>query len=377
LTSAIYPHTLKQRSTSCFLPMKKSLTPSKELDGLRGCASLSVLVLHLVITVTIPLRAVGLSNGWRLADQLAGLGSLGVDVFFVLSGFLITSLLLADRGEPAYYRNFYWKRILRIQPVYLLHLIAVWFLLPGSHGYVVLALLFIVNFDDYFRVVDVGPAWTLAIEEQFYLVWPQVIGRLSIRNIYRVSIGVLLFSSCLRSGMLLFLKHAALRNTWYRLDGLAMGALLACQWMGEGEGTTDAIRVFLRVFNSRLLLVAAVAYEVSFILGFSKSIALIILPTNYLVYRSIGYIMHHPGSKPFGWLASKPLVFCGAISYSMYMFHTILIYLYDTRITPQSLDPGKFFLRAGVVCTATLITCIVVRYAIELPAQHLRKYVLR
>jgi peptidoglycan/LPS O-acetylase OafA/YrhL len=173
------------------------------------------------------------------------------------------------------------------------------------------------------------------------------------------------------------LKHAALRSTWYRLDGLAMGALLACQWMGEGEGTTDAIRVFLKVFNSRLLLVAAVAYEVSFILGFSKSIALIILPTNYLVYRSIGYIMHHPGSKLFGWLASKPLVFCGAISYSMYMFHTILIYLYDTRITPQSLDPGKFFLRAGVVCTATLITCIVVRYAIELPAQHLRKYVLR
>jgi peptidoglycan/LPS O-acetylase OafA/YrhL len=223
LTSAIYPHTLKQRSTSCSLRMKESLRHSKELDGLRGCASLSVLVLHLVITVTIPLRAVGLSNGWRLADQLAGLGSLGVDVFFVLSGFLITSLLLADRGEPAYYRNFYWKRILRIQPVYLLHLIAVWFLLPGSHGYVVLALLFIVNFDDYFRVVDVGPAWTLAIEEQFYLVWPQVVGRLSIRNIYRVGIGVLLFSSCLRSGMLLFFEACRVAQH-----------LVSTRWPGDG-----------------------------------------------------------------------------------------------------------------------------------------------
>jgi peptidoglycan/LPS O-acetylase OafA/YrhL len=358
--------------------MKKNLAHSKELDGLRGCASLSVLVLHLVITVTLPIQTLALSNGWKLASHLAGFGTLGVDVFFVLSGFLITSLLLADRGKPSYYRNFYWKRILRIQPVYLLHLIVVWFLLPGSHGYVLLALIFIVNFDNYFRVVDVGPAWTLAIEEQFYLIWPQVIGRLSIRNIYRVSIGVLLFSSCLRSGMLLFLKHAALRSTWYRLDGLAMGALLACQWMGEeDEGKTDAIQGFLRIFNSRLLLVAAIAYEISFILGLSQSIALIIFPTNYLVYRSIRYIMHHPGSKLFGWLGSAPLVFCGAISYSMYMFHTILIYLYDTRIAPPSLDPGKFFVRAGVICTATLFTCLVVRYAIELPAQHLRKYVLR
>jgi peptidoglycan/LPS O-acetylase OafA/YrhL len=357
--------------------MKKNLAHSKELDGLRGCASLSVLVLHLVITATIPLGALGLSRGWRLVSQLTSLGTLGVDVFFVLSGFLITSLLLADRGKPAYYNNFYWKRILRIQPVYVLYLITVWFLLPGSHGYVLLAIVFLVNFDSYFRVADSGPAWTLAIEEQFYLVWPQVLGRLSIRNIYRVSIGVMLFSSLLRSGMLLFLKHAALRNTWYRLDGLAMGALLACQWMGEDEGKTAAIQVFLKVFNSRLLLVVAIVYEISFILGLSTSVALIILPTNYLVYRSIGYIMHHPGSKLFGWLGSAPLVFCGAISYSMYMFHTIFIYLYDSRITPVSLDPGKFFLRVGAISATTVIACIVVRYAVELPAQRFRKYVLR
>jgi peptidoglycan/LPS O-acetylase OafA/YrhL len=357
--------------------MKRSLKHSEELDGLRGCASLSVFVLHLVITVTIPLGTLGLSTGWRAVSQIASLGSLGVDIFFVLSGFLITSLLLADRGQPYYYRNFYWKRILRIQPVYILHLVAVWFLVPSSHGYVVLALVYLVNFDTYFHAADVGPAWTLAIEEQFYLIWPQIIGRLSLRNIYRVSIAVMLGSSLLRSAMLLIFKHAALRNTWYRFDGLAMGALLACQWMGEQEERTGGIEYFLRIFNSRALLVLAMAYEISFAVGVTKSLGLILLPTNYLVYRAIGHIMHHPGSKLLGWLAWRPLVFCGAISYSMYMFHTIFTYLYDTRITPPSLAPGRFCIRAVAISIATLITCVVVRYTVERPAQRLRNYVLR
>jgi peptidoglycan/LPS O-acetylase OafA/YrhL len=355
-----------------YLTMKKYLVHSKELDGMRGCASLSVLVLHLFNTVP----STNMSHGWRIAEQLTGIGSLGVDVFFVLSGFLITSLLLADRGKPAYFRNFYWKRVLRIQPLYMLHLIAAWFLLPSSHGYVLLALLFIANFASAFNVSEVGPAWTLSIEEQFYLIWPHLVRRVSLRAMYYISLCMILFSAGLRSVMILFAGHAALRSSWYRLDGLAMGGLLACQWMGEGEGETAIIRSFLRSFHSVPLLVVAIAYGISFLCGWATSLGLVILPVNYVVYRSIRYIMHHPGSKWFGWLGSTPLVFVGAISYSLYMCHTIFIYLYDARIAPPTLDLDTFLVRALAVSTVTLITCIVVRYAVELPAQRLRRYVL-
>jgi peptidoglycan/LPS O-acetylase OafA/YrhL len=357
--------------------LKKTLRHAKELDGVRGLAALSVFVLHVFITARDAVPPSAISPGWRLLNRLAGLGTLGVDVFFVLSGFLITSLLLLDRDKAHYFRNFYWKRVLRIQPVYLIHMALAWFLLPGSHGYVVLGLVFLVNFDTYFKVPDVGPAWTLSIEEQFYLLWPQVVRRVSLARLYHVSIAVMICSSVLRIGMVLIAHHAMLRSTWYRFDGLAMGALMACQWIGEGEGQTGWTRRFLPLFNSTGALAAAIAWEALFVFGIGNSIGLAMFPTNYLCYRLIGYVMAHPGSRWFGWLGAAPLVFLGAISYSLYMMHTIFLYLYDTRVAAVSLDPASFAIRAGVVAVAAIAACAIIRYTVELPAQSLRRFVIR
>ena len=100
-----------------------------------------------------------------------------------LSGFLITSLLIKDRESAAYYHDFYWKRALRILPVYLLCLAGVLLFVPGSARFALLALLFVANFARVFHVQPEGPFWSLAIEEQFYIFWPTLVRRRSVEAI--------------------------------------------------------------------------------------------------------------------------------------------------------------------------------------------------
>src|SRR5271154_6846259 len=152
----------------------------REMDGVGGLAALMVFFHHVCFT-SIPAGAWSLPV--RLLRTLSAQGSYGVDLFFVLSGFLITSLLLEARARPAYYHDFYWKRALRILPLYILCMLGVLFFVPGSRGYVILCALFISNFAWLFHVETAGPFWTLAIEEQFYLIWPTVVRRRSVAEL--------------------------------------------------------------------------------------------------------------------------------------------------------------------------------------------------
>jgi peptidoglycan/LPS O-acetylase OafA/YrhL len=358
--------------------MKKSLKHVKELDGMRGCAAAAVFVFH-VFNTTAPNPGAAMQPlSWRLILHVATFGAFGVTMFFVLSGFLITSLLLADRESQYFFRNFYWKRVLRIQPVYVVHLIVAWFLIPGSTGYVLLALVFLVNFSTEFHVPDTGPAWTLAIEEQFYLLWPQVIRRLSLANIYRTCMGLIVFTSLLRAGMIV-MQRGNLKDTWYQFDGLAIGALLACEWMTEGEGQTPVVRRFLRVLHSNWCLVVALVYELYALEGnLSHSRAAFVLTTTgYLVYRVIRYILLHPGARTFRWLRSAPLLFLGSISYSMYMYHAFFLYVFDRYLWAGPFSWRLFLWRTLFTVATTLVACIASLYLLERPVQGLRRYVVR
>jgi peptidoglycan/LPS O-acetylase OafA/YrhL len=158
----------------------RRLVHIRELDGLRGIAAIMVFFHHVCFTSINP-DVWG--PGVRFIYSLSSQGFAGVDVFFVLSGFLITSLLVEDRSDPAYYQNFYWKRALRILPLYAICLLAVYTFSPNTGGYVLLSALFISNFAHLFNIASDGPFWTLAIEEQFYLLWPTVVRRRSIAQL--------------------------------------------------------------------------------------------------------------------------------------------------------------------------------------------------
>ena len=223
------------------------------LDGLRGFAILAVVAFHAMFL------DVGLLGGARPAPTdvyptLALLGWCGVDVFFVLSGFLITGILLRSKGAPGYFRNFYARRALRIFPLYYLVVGLLLFGLgrPATSGAEKASyLLYYQNVR--YALVGEGSfdaarlvTWSLAIEEQFYLVWPTVVWLCSRRALVGVCIAVVVGAIALRLWLLAGGLHTTHFLTPCRLDTLAVGALLAllpppprwlgvaCAWLGVG-----------------------------------------------------------------------------------------------------------------------------------------------
>jgi peptidoglycan/LPS O-acetylase OafA/YrhL len=203
---------------------ERTLIRVPALDGIRGLAALAVFIPHFLNIWSTQDAQSGFEPVLRTVYNNRGFGGFGVDVFFVLSGFLISSLLIADRKSTSFFHDFYWKRALRILPVYLVHLLVTLVLYPKSGGYVVLCLLFVVNFSGPLHINAPGQAWTLSIEEQFYLLWPLAIRRLQSASLYYLAFGLVLCANLLRILVPLVHGGANERLTFYRTDGLALGA---------------------------------------------------------------------------------------------------------------------------------------------------------
>ena len=159
------------------------------LDGVRGLAILAVLLFHFVAQTTA-------TNAFEAAvNRVLSLGVLGVDLFFVLSGFLITGILYDSSADPAYFRSFYMRRVLRIFPLYYGVLVALFVIVPalGVAGDWLAHLqerqewawLYGVNVylarEGTWSLSYVEHFWSLAVEEHFYLVWPVFVWALADR----------------------------------------------------------------------------------------------------------------------------------------------------------------------------------------------------
>ena len=201
-----------------------------ELDGLRGIAILLVLAWHY----------------WQWTGAVVQGGWLGVDLFFVLSGFLITGILLETRNKPGYFRNFYARRVLRIFPLYYGYLtllfLSYWMFRTGpdasqmleTAGSPVWYYAYLTNFVTAFREPRIplvlGHLWSLAVEEHFYLLFPLLVYRLSHRQLAYTLAGMIVLAIVVRFGLLLAVpEHPMAQHhlTPARMDTLALGALCA------------------------------------------------------------------------------------------------------------------------------------------------------
>jgi peptidoglycan/LPS O-acetylase OafA/YrhL len=209
------------------------------LDGLRGVAILLVLSFHVLNNPTFP-------HAW---GRISGRGWVGVDLFFVLSGFLITGILLRSRDTTNYFSTFYLRRFLRIAPVYYLWLFLILIVIPWMHRHFgtpspassytfqqqILYWLNLSNLRSAFFPLEIGLAsiyWSLAVEEQFYAVWPLCVRLLKPQRVATVCITGLLVSPLLRMVPLIQrinYTHGDFiyRFTPFRLDGFFMGAVIA------------------------------------------------------------------------------------------------------------------------------------------------------
>ncbi len=206
------------------------------LDGLRGIAIVAVMLSHF-----FAVDYQGHGSVYRLLGDLLHWGLIGVDLFFVLSGFLITGILIDASGAPGFFRNFYMRRVLRIFPLYYGALLLLAVCTPVLHlqwnGIFLPMALYLGNIQKYQQLaqtlgggVSLNHFWSLAVEEQFYLVWPLLVFLARTRaRIMLISVAGVVGALLLRFAFIgvwhdTYLTHF---STAGRADTLLAGAALA------------------------------------------------------------------------------------------------------------------------------------------------------
>jgi peptidoglycan/LPS O-acetylase OafA/YrhL len=225
------------------------------LDGVRGAAILIVLI-HNAAYVLKP----GTAFLPKLAGAIAATGWIGVQLFFVLSGLLITGILLDTRGNANFFRDFYVRRTLRIFPLYYGFLIVALLVLPAvihAPAWVEIARKNQMWFWTYTSnwVIPFGRGipylshfWSLAVEEQFYLMWPVVTWALGGRKLLGLSLALVAITPFLRLALvqLGLPSQTAYEFTFARWDALALGAAIAIALRSDGS------RVWMRRHVGRI-----------------------------------------------------------------------------------------------------------------------------
>ena len=288
-----------------------------QLDGIRGVAILLV-VFH---------NQSGMYPSLHLGNIFAN-GWMGVDLFFVLSGFLITGMLLDTKDSHSYFKNFYVRRCLRIWPLYYSLIFFMFAIVPALHSSMARTVfeksspwwaypLFLQNLVIPIPTNAAGPlavTWSLAIEEQFYLVWPWVVRFSTPKQLRRIAISIICLSPLLR----LFLASYGVNlysNTFCRLDGLMLGALIAIL-----VRSADFVpRRFIRAAWTVLLVALPLAFvtesmnERWIVFSFSAmaSASLVFLS----LYSEQGWLR--------GALTNRFIVYTGTISYGLYLLHKL------------------------------------------------------
>jgi peptidoglycan/LPS O-acetylase OafA/YrhL len=300
-----------------------------ELDSVRGIAILAVLFFH---GMARPLHA-GLPTFGRLLLALSQYGWAGVNLFFVLSGFLITGILLDSNQRPDYFRRFYFRRALRILPalygMLLILLIGGWI----SFRFTAVSILFLANFAAVLGVgLPYGALWSLAVEEHFYMLWPLMVRRLSVRSLMILAALVWIGSPFLRILNLVGSptpQHLASLYTWFNLDGLSLGALLAI-WLRAPS--------FRRHQLARIAPPVTVVSAAAFFLlvGHSWADATVVKSACNLASAGFLACMLLVGTSNWRFLVDRPILkFFGFISYGLYLVHILAYHISDVLLSHQ------------------------------------------
>ncbi len=326
----------------------KRLAP---LDGLRGLAILLVMQYHfwgLGFGLVDRDPTLGID---RFARKLFGVGWSGVDLFFVLSGFLITGILYDAKRSNFYFRNFYARRFLRIFPLYYAFLAFALFALPNFHrlaGPGQTTALHHTQFWYWTYTVNIASAvkqlhshiplvysqfWSLAIEEQFYLLWPLLL-RLFNRR------AVMILCAALVAGALAFrimllqpigASFATIAGPYNllpaRVDTLALGALLALALRGGGQIARFRPHAQLVAAGS-LLVLAILFYTQDGLSAIDRRVQTIGLSALALLFAAVLLLAltSRPGSTLYRIFTHPTLSFMGRYSYAIYVFHLLVAF---------------------------------------------------
>ncbi len=358
----------KQASTSDFNKWLASLQRNMPgLDGLRGIAIVLV-VWHNVGTTGGRTLSNALDKVYQL---LLNSGWVGVQLFFVLSAFLITGILLDGKGQKRQIRHFYIRRVLRIFPLYYAVLALAFIVLPAT-GFLladsadaqrqqIWYWLYLNNWANPFFSDSIFPHfWSLAIEEQFYVLWPAVIVFLTARRILKICLLLVISAVLSRYILITFLpeiaEDAAYTFTIVRWDALAIGAALAvmareqrafawlCRYSGILLVTTSIIVLSQTVVHKNFAAVGAGSIFLNQ--------TLIALWFAFAIFLSIAPVKSWPLVHYHYVLKLSLLKILAKYSYAIYVFHLPVMKLWFATfaVDTKGLGGAKFLLAVNYNC---------------------------
>ena len=346
-------------------------------DGLRAVAILLVILWH--TKVVFGFRSLG------VLDPLVNAGWAGVDLFFGLSGFLITSLILNEERETGRFsiRDFYARRVLRIFPPYYTVLLLTGLVLsrfaifPSAHWpwdeprpLYIASLVFL--FSNYLNLDPIGFAyivnWSLCVEEHFYLFWPSMLLLLRRRRARAIfAVAVCLIVPLLRFDAIGLLEpHRIHSLSHLRIDSILWGALAALifDWLRDHPRTRRAVLYASAV--ATLFLIGEQLSAWGYFIGLS------------VLAIAVAAFVSNIAATPESWLVTvleiAPLRAIGKVSYGMYLLHFQALDVVHSLAPPGLPQTRAFVLFALCAIALTWVTAAVMYRLVERPALRLKQY---
>lgn len=340
----------------------------RSLDGLRAIAAIGVIIAHYFTIRKIP--------DYPAIASLAALGGTGVSLFFVLSGFVITRILLFSRDGSNYFKSFYIRRVLRIFPLYIVSLLAYYyvpFLLGIAESVTpfssqIYYWTYLQNFASTFNWPAEGPThfWSLAVEEHFYLMWPAIIylsfhrktNTLALISALLILLPLLLRYFMLSQGFLIDVF------TFTRLDQLTLGGILA---LFEIEGFLEKKynRVYLFTFILGLLLIVFTSILPEFWMDLLKHNAF-----GICYFGLIALAVTSTKESLLTKFLSNPIMqYLGKISYGIYVWHLLASQFVNRFLKTESV----IFNFVTLLALTILISAVSFQF-LETPFLKLKRY---
>jgi len=368
------------------------------LDGLRGVAVLLVICVH----ANHPFGGIFPPGPFdKTLAAVFGAGWIGVNIFFVLSGFLITGILLDSKTASSPVLNFYARRALRIFPLYFAFLLLV--SLPAFIHFRIPFLVrlspddllsvggfyynFRISFFSHASLVNIHHFWSLCVEEHFYLIWPFIVICLSAKRLVQVCLTGMILSLSARIAVLASgqWKLTAYYITPCELDGLLAGAFLACalrnpdlrKCVADGCGKITCL--------AAASLILLIMYQGHFYnedgpgISGNLSLTIGISAVSLLFTGLIANMMLGRYRLVRSWLSTRLLVSLGKYSYGMYVFHMLvlnilhsLIQRYAAFVTASDWVAKPLLAITGIASSATL--AMLSYYLFEVHFLRLKRY---
>jgi peptidoglycan/LPS O-acetylase OafA/YrhL len=330
------------------------------LDGVRGLAILMVLLYHFVAQTAATNRYEAILN------RALGFGFLGVDLFFVLSGFLITGILYDSHSDRYFFRSFYMRRFLRIFPLYYAVLAVVFLVLPSIpslRGSELVALrehqawawLYGVNIFLALRgewaLSYIEHFWSLAVEEHFYMVWPLIVWVVARRprRLMWTALAIAVVATAARA----WAVHAGANEvattvlTPFQLDGLLLGGLFAV-WLRQPGGEAAVRRWMLPMATASLGFIVLQFGLHRVVEGGVPAIRALRYAAYHVVFSAVilHAILGDPSSPLVRFFRNPAMVALGKYSYGLYVYHHFLSFYFAKH--------GTEFALASIVGSHTL-----------------------